>query len=102
MRYFYIPAPPNVSNEFVNSFGPALNAAIKDSGGSQAKMVNVAVLGVNLVKKQSCWGYHFKEVSLVALGWSRKMQVMSLSSWSFRLWCFCACECSLASFFRLQ
>jgi DNA polymerase delta subunit 1 len=61
MRYFYIPAPQGSTEEFCALLGQTLNAALKDSGAAQAKLVNVLVTQVRRVRKQSVWGYHFKE-----------------------------------------
>jgi len=63
MSYFYVQAPGEMTNDMVNMFGQTLNAALKDSGSSATKQVNVYVLRVERVKRQSIWGYHFNELS---------------------------------------
>lgn len=63
MPYFYVPAWANCTPEQINLFGQALNALIKDSGKPEAKLVNVCVIRVERVKKQSVWGYQGNDLA---------------------------------------
>jgi len=63
MRYFYVPLPPGATVDLCNLMGPALNAALRESGNAQAKLVPICVVGIRRVRKQSVWGYHFKETA---------------------------------------
>lgn len=62
MSYFYVPAWAGCTTDNINAFGQALNALLKDGSRAEAKMVNVCVIRVERVKRQSIWGYHFNEM----------------------------------------
>ncbi|XP_014678867.1 PREDICTED: DNA polymerase delta catalytic subunit-like [Priapulus caudatus] len=58
--YFYVPAPANFREEHCGLFRNALNAAVLQDSRSKEKM-SIAVLAVEVQKKESMYGYHGNE-----------------------------------------
>ncbi|XP_052225251.1 DNA polymerase delta catalytic subunit-like [Dreissena polymorpha] len=58
LPYFFVPAYPNFSSEHAQSFLNALNSAMMSDMRSNREGIEQAVLAVDLVNKESIYGYH--------------------------------------------
>ena len=54
--YFYVPTWSGFTQDDLQQFGAALNDALRDQG--REKGLNRYVMNINVVRKQSIWGYH--------------------------------------------